>query len=690
MKKFWKSLMFAALGVFALSSCEDVPAPYDIPGAGSENTPTEVVEPEGDGTLASPYNVARLQELINADNAPTGEIYIKGKISQIRSLDTSKYNRAQYYISDDGTTKNQFYVYNGLYLDGANFTSDDQIKVGDEVVIIGTLTTYNGAYQVNQNSKIVSLNGQGGEPGETATPVGSGTKDDPYNVAKVKALISEGNVPTGEIYIKGIISQIRSLDTSKYNRAQYYISDDGKTSNQFYVYNGLYLGGENFTSDDQIKVGDEIVILGTLGTYQGEYQVAQNSKIVSLNGQGGEPGETATPVGSGTKDDPYNVAKVKALIGEGNVPTGEIYIKGIISQIRSLDTSKYTRAQYYISDDGKNSNQFYVYNGLYLGGENFTSDDQIKVGDKVVILGTLGSYQGEYQVAQNSKIVEINGKKADDTPTPDPTGTPEGDGTMANPWNVAAVTKAYAENNSFYDASKEYYVKGIVTNVATFNSTYGSLSYYIADEANGTNTFYVYSGLGLEQSKFSSKNDLKTGDEVVVCGKFTVYNGTFEFQYNNYLVSLNGATDPGDLPDNPGGSGVEGNSITFSTMGYENSQSLDGQPITLGDATLTFSKASGGTAPAYYNTGSAMRMYGSNTLTIASSKTISKVEFKFADGKDSNDRPYYPTTDNASVTPGNYDFATQTWTGSANEIVLTYTAKGGHFRIIGLTITYAE
>ena len=43
MKKFWKSLMFAALGVFALSSCEDVPAPYDVPGQGDGSSSTSAL-----------------------------------------------------------------------------------------------------------------------------------------------------------------------------------------------------------------------------------------------------------------------------------------------------------------------------------------------------------------------------------------------------------------------------------------------------------------------------------------------------------------------------------------------------------------------------------------------------------------------------------------------------------------------
>ena len=128
MKHLLKSLTLAIVGAFVLNSCDDVPAPYPIPVTEGDVI-EEQIEPEGNGTLASPYNIAKLNDLIDKNQAPTGEIYIKGKVSKIQSLNTAQYTRAQYYISDNGKTTNQFYVYNGLYLDGANFTSDDQLKV---------------------------------------------------------------------------------------------------------------------------------------------------------------------------------------------------------------------------------------------------------------------------------------------------------------------------------------------------------------------------------------------------------------------------------------------------------------------------------------------------------------------------------------------------------------------------------
>ena len=59
----------------------------------------------------------------------------------------------------------------------------------------------------------------------------------------------------------GIISSVKEV-SPQYGNATYYISDDGKTDNQFYIFRGKYLEGADFTSADQIKVGDKVVVKG--------------------------------------------------------------------------------------------------------------------------------------------------------------------------------------------------------------------------------------------------------------------------------------------------------------------------------------------------------------------------------------------------------------------------------------------
>ena len=401
MKKFIYSLFVLAIAAMTFSGCEDVPAPYNLPqeiidGGDGETT----ADPMGTGTETDPYNVAAANQVgatLSAGES-TETVYIRGIVSRIDEIDPS-FGNATYCISDDGTPNNQFLVYRGYSLGGEKFTSVDELKVGDEVIVKGTITNYNGTIELNQRNEIYSLNGviAGGETGE-----GDGTLESPYDVAKALSLIANGeNDPDAEVYIKGKVSEIEEI-SAQFGNGTYYISVDGTTETQLYVYRGYYLNGDKFTSTDQLKVGDEVVILGKLTTFYDDPQVGTGSKLVSVNGQ--------TGMIPGTEALPYTPSQALEVIANGeNDPEAEVYIKGKVSQIKEVSPS-FGNATYYISDDGTTETQLYVFRGKYLNGEKFTSEDQLKVGDEVVILGKLTTYNGDPQVGTGSSIVSLNGE----------------------------------------------------------------------------------------------------------------------------------------------------------------------------------------------------------------------------------------------------------------------------------------
>ena len=401
MKKFIYSLFVLAIAAMTFSGCEDVPAPYNLPqeiidGGDGETT----ADPMGTGTETDPYNVAAANQVgatLSAGES-TETVYIRGIVSRIDEIDPS-FGNATYCISDDGTPNNQFLVYRGYSLGGEKFTSVDELKVGDEVIVKGTITNYNGTIELNQRNEIYSLNGviAGGETGE-----GDGTETSPYDVAKALSLIANGeNDPDAEVYIKGKVSEIEEI-SAQFGNGTYYISVDGTTETQLYVYRGYYLNGDKFTSTDQLKVGDEVVILGKLTTFYDDPQVGTGSKLVSVNGQ--------TGMIPGTEALPYTPSQALEVIANGeNDPDAEVYIKGKVSQIKEV-SAQFGNATYWISDDGSTDNQLYVFRGKYLNGEEFTSEDQLKVGDEVVILGKLTTYNGDPQVNTGSSIVSLNGE----------------------------------------------------------------------------------------------------------------------------------------------------------------------------------------------------------------------------------------------------------------------------------------
>lgn len=108
-------------------------------------------------------------------------------------------------------------------------------------------------------------------------------------------------------------------------------------------------------------------------------------------------GQSSTAnAGNGSLEKPYSVLEALAVVGAlaDGVNTEPIYVKGIISGIGSIDTGSYGNATFYISDDGGPENTFYCYRVLYLGNTKFTSADQIKTGDRVLIYGPMCNYKG--------------------------------------------------------------------------------------------------------------------------------------------------------------------------------------------------------------------------------------------------------------------------------------------------------
>ncbi len=283
MKKFIYSCLFLAMAAITFSSCEDVPAPYNMP---TENE-SQKVQPAGTGTAADPFNVAGAVKYIEDGGSESELKYVKGKVVSIEKFDES-YGSMKYYISDDGTPTNQFYVFNGYA--GPNrtkFSGADALKAGDEVVICGNLIVYSGTKEFQTGNYIVSLNGEGGTTTPDTPTTGKGSESNPYTVAEAIAAIKAG-APTSEVYVTGIVSDVYFY-SDQYKSLSYYISDDGK-SKDMQVYSGKGLNGADFTSKDDLKVGQKVTIKGIIKAFNKNgtdiMEIDKNSTIVKIEGEG--------------------------------------------------------------------------------------------------------------------------------------------------------------------------------------------------------------------------------------------------------------------------------------------------------------------------------------------------------------------------------------------------------------------
>lgn len=293
MKKYIFSVLMAAMAAFTFSSCEDVPEPYTLPTqpAGPGNT-----DPNQKGSESNPYTVAEAIALIKAGTAPSAAVCVKGKITAVTFFNET-YSSLSYNIADEGSS-DVIEVYSGKGKDGANFSSKDDLKVGQTVVVKGIVKAFTKndgtiVNEIDKNSTIISIENTGTTTPDTPA-TGKGSLSDPYNVAEAIAAIKAGTAPTTQVYLTGIISDVAFYNET-YKSITYYISDDGK-SKDMQVYSGKGLNGADFASKEDLKVGQKVTILGKIMKFVDKnnkeiMEVDKTSSIVKIESEGTGGGE---------------------------------------------------------------------------------------------------------------------------------------------------------------------------------------------------------------------------------------------------------------------------------------------------------------------------------------------------------------------------------------------------------------
>lgn len=561
MKKIFYSMLMLAMAAMTFTSCEDVPEPYTWPTPPESNVEEEVVTPQGSGTLEDPYNVAAAQALIQTLGADvqSEEIYVKGFISQIDDISPipeTTYGNATYWISDQkGSTAGQLEIYRGYSLGGEKFTSKDEIKEDDEVIVKGKVVNFRGSTpEFTTGSAIYSLNGQ--TAGEKPVEQTIGTLDEPITVAKALELInalSEGGTTEQDAYIKGKITTIKTKDEdiSKYKNIDYIISDG---TNELTVFRGKNLNNTDFTEPGQINVGDEVTVIGKLTKFVDKNgkvipEVAQGNYIVKIKKGGG-----STPSGKGSVSDPYSVPEALAAINaleDGGYSDTEVYVKGKVVKVTTNQANfeRYGNLNYLISENGEDANTVTVYSGDGLKGEKFSGIDALKQGDEVIVYGKLQKYVNKSgdvtpEIAKGNYLYSLNGKT-------EPGGggsSTSSTGTEANPLTPSQAYDAVAAMENGVISEVDYYVKGKISSIKyTFSADYGTATFNISDDGKTDGKqFIAYSCFYFGNKKWEEGNtQIQVGDEVVVCGKVVNYNGnTPEFaSKKNYLITLNGSSN---------------------------------------------------------------------------------------------------------------------------------------------------
>ena len=176
--------------------------------------------------------------------------------------------------------QNETFNHNGLkviaHFDGA---SDEDVT--DKVTVTGSTATAGAAVEVT----VSFTEGTTTKTTEYDITVKAtaNTTETAYDVATAREIIDKVS-SANDIYVQGIVSKIVTAYNSTYGNITYDISADGLTTSvQLQAFRGKSFNGDPFTSADDVKVGDEVVVFGNLLKYNSTYELAENNKLISLN-----------------------------------------------------------------------------------------------------------------------------------------------------------------------------------------------------------------------------------------------------------------------------------------------------------------------------------------------------------------------------------------------------------------------
>ena len=435
-----------------------------------------------------------------------GEYYVKGVVCRITEISTS-YGNATYYLSDDGSYTDGAWlqVYRGYWYNGGNFTSADAFSVGDELTICGQLMSYKGTPEtVEKTAYVVELK-------KSLIKVASVDPED-------GVIPSEGGSVTVTLDNKG-----NGLYVEVPAEAKSWLSISSISGSSV-----TFSATENTASP---RMAD-LVFSTTDGSNNYTAQVS-----ISQDGA------------AGTFDLPFSVTEaIRFIKAQGGTTAGDYWVKGTVSKIADGgEFGSYGNGTFWLSEDGEYHDDldldFEAYRVYWFDNKKWVAGNaQIAVGAEVLICGKLTVYGSTAETAQNAAYVySVNGVTTD----------AEGIGTLAAPFTAKGAVAAANSVGSVTSTFKAY-IQGKVANIVSngqFSSQYGNGTFWISEDGSYSGDksveFEAYRVLWLGNRKWEDGDpEIAVGDDVVLYGPVTLYNGTAETAANAaYIYSYNGKTE---------------------------------------------------------------------------------------------------------------------------------------------------
>ncbi|MBR0434104.1 MAG: hypothetical protein IJK15_10490 [Bacteroidaceae bacterium] len=523
MKKYWKLLLCAALTVGAFTACEDVPEPYNIPTDQGGETPIEV-EPSGSGTLDDPFNVAACLALVRemeADVESDQAYYIKGKVAANSTSDAtiSQYGNMTFTMYDEGNPTSTFTAFQVYGPGNKRFTSVDQIKVGDEVIVYGKVVNYRGntPETVGKGQAYVySINSSGGE-----TPA-EGIEVTCAEAVELTKALADGGTSAETYTITGYITEV--VGNVSRDQQTFWMADTKDGGRVFEAYWANLPEGVS-----EFKVGSKVKITGQLMKYvntnTGQVTPEIKNPTVEILEEGGEE----TPA-EGIAVTCAEAVTLTNALADGATSTETYTVTGYITEV--VGNVSRDQQTFWMADTKDGGRVFEAYWANLPEGVS-----AFKKGSKVKITGQLMKYVKDGNVTPEIKNATVIILEEGGGDTPAPTGT---EVTCAQ---AVELTNALADGAT---SSETYTVSGYITEVIG-NVSRDQQSFWMADTQDGGRVFEAYwANLPEGVSAF------KVGMKVKITGQLMKFvkdgNVTPEIKNADVQILEGGEGGGGDTP----------------------------------------------------------------------------------------------------------------------------------------------
>ena len=558
---------------------------------------TQIITVSQDGNEPAVLTIADIIKMapgLAAGTIPEQTVIVKGIVCMIKEIST-QYGNATYFLSDDGTysgsynadgtgNANWFEVYRGYWFDGEKFTKGDEFAVGDEITVKGTLMSYYGTPETAQNASeviahtpslidvapfdfeklpaidtvfnmvvtakespllvtsdadwlvIESVNADGSYKLHAAENPRTAERSANISIKGPTALksfaITQKGAPVTGSSVSDIIkmedkSQVQTLPTTvvvALTTKGAVLSDGTKA---------IYAFGDKAAA---LKVGDGVKMSATKTTYNGVPELTDITEVF-VDSQG----------------NPVEYPKAKDI-----TPEATTYAATEAEFVKLNGTLKVSGNYYNIELDGvdtKTKQGSIVYPIDALNAKSFD-------GKKITVTGYYNGLSGK---GVYLNVIAVKIEEYADNPK----------GSVTNPYTASEIAALVLAGTA---PTEDVYIKGIVSAILyDFAAKQGTGTFWISDDGKAygisedkkkttepTKDFEVYGVYTFGNKAWVEGGvQVEVGDEVVVCGKTTLYSGVAETASKKaWIHSINGATSA----DN----GVGNTKFPFNVAGAEN------------------------------------------------------------------------------------------------------------------------